>query len=135
VVPAWLHRITVEAAARGGVPIEPDDADLARMVDTTAVRLLTELTTLLRTDVDEQRTNPLSLFRDAVAAPTALLHARDVPVPSITDFDREMFPDDHYGIGPATWADVHPDLHEPGLTWGAWKALTVLRRRRAEGRR
>jgi hypothetical protein len=38
-------------------------------------------------------------------------------------------------LGPATWSDVHPDLQEPGLAWGAWKAMVVLRRRRDEGRR
>ncbi len=135
VTPAWLHRVTIAAAARGGVSIAPDDVELSHMVDTTATRLLDELAALLRTDVDEQRTNPLSLFRAAVASPTRLLHDRGVPVPSLAGFEQGLFPDDHYGLGPATWAEVHPDLHEPGLAWGAWKAHTVLRRRRSEGKR
>jgi hypothetical protein len=40
-----------------------------------------------------------------------------------------------FGLGPASWTDVDPELHEPGITWGAWKAMTVLRRRRDEGLR
>jgi hypothetical protein len=36
-----------------------------------------------------------------------------------------------YGLSPATWTDVDPDLHEPGIVWGAWKAKTVLDRRAA----
>ena len=31
--------------------------------------------------------------------------------------------------------DVDPALHEPGIVWGAWKAKTILDRRRAEGHR
>jgi hypothetical protein len=40
-----------------------------------------------------------------------------------------------YDLSPATWGDVDESLQEPGLIWGAWKAKTVLERRRAEGRR
>lgn len=135
VVPAWLGRITLAAAAEGGVGLDPDDEELATMVAATSRRLVAELVALIRSDVDEQRTNPLSLFRAAVAAPTALLQARGVAPPPVDGFQRERFPGDVYGIGPATWSDVHPDLHEPGLIWGAWKAGTVLRRRREEGLR
>lgn len=135
VVPAWLRRITVAAAARGGVDVAPDDPDVDAMVSAAGRDLVARLQDLLETDVDAQRSNPLSLFRAAIAAPTELLRDRDVPVPPANDFDRGHFPDDIYGLGPATWADVDPDLHEPGLTWGAWKAMTVLRRRRDDGLR
>ena len=50
-------------------------------------------------------------------------------------FEEEAFPDDDYGLTPATWADIDPALHERGLVWGAAKAHVVLSRRRAEGRR
>ncbi len=39
------------------------------------------------------------------------------------------------GLAPASFADLHPDLHEPGLVWGAAKAHVVLARRRREGLR
>lgn len=133
VVPDWMRRITLQAAAAGGV----DPAALAGAVDSMVAsetaRLIDDLGRLLGSDVDQQRTNPLSLFRDAVAAPTALLRSFGVPAPQPDRFGAARFPDDAYGLGPATWSDIDPRLHEPGLTWGAWKAMIVLHRRRDEG--
>jgi hypothetical protein len=135
VAPGWLRRVTLAAAARGGVSIAPDDAEMAAVVDAACERLVAQLSELLAADVDDQRTNPLSLFRDAVAAPTQLLLERGVRPPATDRFTADHFPDDVFGLGPATWSDVDPELHEPGLTWGAWKAMTVLHRRRDEGLR
>lgn len=133
--PIWLRRITTRAATAAG-PV-PDGLVVAidRMADETSSTLLRRLGALLATDVDDQVTNPLSLFRRAVAAPNDLLAAHGVPAPSGDPFASERFPDDVYRLGPATWADIDPSLHEPGITWGAWKAMTVLRRRREEGSR
>lgn len=133
--PGWLGRVTRAAAAAGGVPIPEDDAELDAVVTDATNRLLADLAHLLTTDVDEQRTNPLSLFRDAITGPTALLQQRRVPAPATDPFVADRFPADVYGLGPAAWADVDPELHEAGITWGAWKAMTVLRRRREEGLR
>ena len=133
--PSWLERATRAAAAAGGVPLPDDDAELGTVVTEATDHLLTELAHLLATDVDEQRTNPLSLFRDAIAGPTALLQRRHVPPPASDPFVADRFPADVYGLGPAAWADIDPELHESGITWGAWKAMTVLRRRREEGLR
>ncbi len=49
-------------------------------------------------------------------------------------FARNSFPDDTYGLVPATWADIDPALHEIGITWGAAKAFLFKARRRAEGK-
>lgn len=90
---------------------------------------------LLATDVDEQRTNPLAVLRSAVRYPTEVLRAAGVlPVPR-DEFVERAFPDDVYDLTPATWADVDPALHDPGLLWGAAKAHVILARRRREGRR
>ena len=130
----WLRRITCAAAVRGGV--DPDGwTDLDEVVEETASDLTAALERLLATDVDAQRNNPLSLFRAATLAPTRLLRAHDVPEPGGDRFAAEHFPDDPYGLGPATWSDIDERLHVPGLTWGAWKAMEVLRRRREEGLR
>jgi hypothetical protein len=131
----WLRRVTVEAATRGGVSISTDDPELSAVVGDAVDRLLTDLETLLDTDVDEQRTNPLSIFRAAVGGPTAFLVRRGATPPVADGFTSTHFPDDVFGLGPASWSDIDPELHEPGITWGAWKALTVLRRRRDEGLR
>lgn len=134
VVPGWFRRVTVEAGVRGGLDPASIEPHLEHVVDRAAADLLDRLDVLLRTDVDEQRTTPLALLRDAVGEPTRLLRELGaVPPPSSPDADR--FPDDVYRIGPAAWSDVDPSLHEPGLMWGAWKAMTVLARRRDDGLR
>ncbi len=46
-----------------------------------------------------------------------------------------MFPDDDYDLTPASFGDLDPALHEPGLVWGAAKAHVFLARRRAAGQR
>lgn len=130
-----MRRITLRAAVAGGVDAEALTGAVDSMVATEVARLIDDLGRLLDSDVDEQRTNPLSLFRDAVAAPTALLRSAGVPAPPPDSFGAARFPDDTYRLGPATWSDVDPRLHEPGLMWGAWKAMVVLRRRSEEGLR
>lgn len=90
---------------------------------------------LLRADIDDQRVPPLSMLRSAVAYPARVLAEAGVPPIERDEFDERAFPDDVYGLSPATFADVDPSLHEPGLAWGAAKAFVHLRRRRAEGSR
>lgn len=133
--PGWLRRVTIAAASRGGVTVPADDPELADVIGASVGRLLRDLADLLGTDVDDQHTNPLSLFRQAVDGPTSFLRARGARPPGVDPFAADHFPDDVFGLGPATWSDVDPELHEPGITWGAWKAMTILRRRRDEGLR
>lgn len=135
VVPGWLRRITLGAASRSTVPSAALIDDIDQMVAVAAPALIDRLRVLLATDVDLQTTNPLSIFRDGIAAPTRLLRSHGVHTPPTDAFAGDRFPDDVYRLGPATWADIDPALHVPGLTWGASKAMTVLRRRRDEGLR
>jgi hypothetical protein len=94
-----------------------------------------EVRSLLATDVDHQRVNPLQLLRAATSYPTAVLRRAGVP-PVLRDAEAErQFPDDDYDLTPASFADLDPALHNPGIAWGAGKAHVVLARRRAEGRR
>jgi hypothetical protein len=136
VLERWLTVLVTRTAQHhvGDVPADLETAARV-MAAAAAPRTLRRLHDLLATDVDEQRTNPLTVLRDAVAGPTAVLRSAGVPPPRRDDFDERAFPDDVYALGPATWRDVDDSLHEPGLMWGAWKAATVLRRRRSEGRR
>ena len=92
--------------------------------------VMSQLVGLLETDVDQQRSNPLSVLRRAVEHPTRVLLAAEIPPLKRDDFAVRAFPLDVYGLSPATWADVHESLLEPGVIWGAWKAKTVLDRRR-----
>ena len=89
-----------------------------------------EVRTLLELDIDEQRTTPLTLLRAAVRYPTEVLRAASAPPVERDRAQERLFPDDVYDLTPATFADVDPDLAEPGLAWGAAKAFTHLRRHR-----
>lgn len=136
VASGWLVRCVERGAQRGGATIDQAMLDDARdMAGRETPRLLERVSELLATDVDAQRTNPLAVFRSAVIHPNGVLDRHAVPTPGRAEWDRQAFPDDVYDLGPATWADIHESLVEPGLVWGAWKAATVLRRRRGEGLR
>lgn len=132
----WMHRCVERVAHEqlGEVP-EMLTAQARASVEEARPAVLGELAELLAADVDEQRSNPLSVLRGAVRVPTAVLAAHGVAPRRRDAFREQAFPDDLYDLSPATWSDVDPSLHEPGLVWGAWKAKTVLDRRRQEGRR
>ena len=131
-IPGWVLRAVVQVASRAGC--EPDAAMLeaARVAGQRArAEVGAAVRALLATDIDEQRTNPLSILRGAVRYPTQVL--RDAGVPEAArrdDFAVRAFPEDVYDLTPATWADIDPALQDPGITWGAWKAYTHLSRRR-----
>jgi len=133
VVPRWLTRCVIDAARRlGAVPTPELRADAEAMSRAAAPMVVAELNELLATDVDAQRTNPLSVLRSAVRFPTEVLERHGVPHARRDDFAVRAFPSDVYALSPATWADVDESLQEPGLIWGAWKAKTVLNRRRTD---
>lgn len=96
---------------------------------------LAEVDHLLSEDIDAQRANPLALIRSLVPPISSALSEEGLaPVPRDPDAER-LFPDDVYDITPGAFSDIHPDLHMPGLAWGAAKAHVHLQRRRAEGLR
>ena len=135
-IAAWVEQSVVRlvTAYRGAVP--PAVRDAARAAGRRAqAEVGAELRSFLALDVDRQRTNPLAILRAAVRYPTAVLRDAGVPAVRRDEFKEHAFPDDIYDLAPATWKDVDPDLQEPGIIWSAWKAKTVLDRRRAEGRR
>lgn len=131
-LPGWVVRSVVNVATAAGREVDDslrsaaeDAGERARADVGAAVR------TLLATDIDAQRTNPLSLLRGAVRYPTAVLRDAGVaPTGHRDEFAVRAFPDDVYDLAPATWTDVDESLQEPGITWGAWKAYTHLSRRR-----
>jgi hypothetical protein len=135
-LPVWIERSVdgIAAAYFGVVP--PDVARAAAAAGAEAVAAEgAEIRALLATDVDAQRANPLAVLRRSVRHATRVLVAAGVPAVVRGEFEERAFPDDLYGLAPATWADVDPVLHDRGLAWGAAKAHVVLARRRREGRR
>ena len=134
VLPGWVER-SVErlVAAHAGSVSDGTAAAAAEAGRHAAVEVGAAVRALLATDVDEQRTNPLAVLRSAVRYPTEVLAAAGVPPVRRDEFDERAFPDDVYGLAPATWSDIDAGLQEPGIVWGAAKAHVVLTRRRREG--
>ena len=106
--------------------------DLESAADQAAAWVHTELAALLSRDVEEQRTNPLQLLRNASRFAEPVLRAAGVPEPVRDEFEQRAMPEDPYGIGPLAWMDLGEDVHEAGIIWGAWKAATVISRHRGE---
>jgi hypothetical protein len=135
-VPGWIDRSIRRVLAAQG--IEVDDA-LAGRIEAASAEAGAEgsrrIRALLAADVDEQAGNPLAVLRSLVRHATEVLQAAGARPVARDEFAQRAFPDDVYDLGPATFADVDPSLHEPGLVWGAAKAHVHLARRRREGKR
>jgi hypothetical protein len=114
--------------------VRVDEKDAARVSAQAAQWATDELAAFLAVDVDDQRTNPLHLLRSASRFATDLLDAAGAARPARDEFETRAMPGDVFAIGPLAWVDLGDDVHEAGINWGAWKAATVLTRRRAEGK-
>lgn len=134
-VPGWVVRsVTAVAdawtAAGHGVSIASvaqQAADAASQVaDEVAVRIYP----LVEADVDDQRTTPLAVVRASLAPATAVLRRAGVAPVERDDVAVRMFPDDDYGLVPASLAAVAPDLGDLGIAWGAAKAMAHKARHR-----
>jgi hypothetical protein len=99
---------------------------LSSVVSQVSDEVHSRLEDLLSRDVLEQRTNPLAVFRQATRPLTELLMNLGCPPVTRDEFDERSFPDDVYGLSPATWADIDEAMVEPGIEWGAWKAATIM---------
>lgn len=127
VLPGWVIGCVEDRAPMLTAPLR-EQAE--RAAELAAEETMPMLRQLLATDIAEQRGNPLDLLRMAVKYPTEVLAAAGIAAGTRDEFDERVFPDDVYALTPASFADVHPSLHEPGLMWGAAKAHVHLRRRR-----
>lgn len=136
VLPGWVERSVERLAVAYHGELAADVRDAASDAGRrAAAEVGGRVRALLRQDVEDQRANPLAVLRGAVRYPAAVLRGAGVPPVVRSEWDERAFPDDDYGLVPATWADIDPALHEPGLVWSAAKAHTVLVRRRREGTR
>lgn len=123
VVPQWIER----CLDRFGVPIDEQARASARAAGDEAVQ---RLQSLLALDVEAQPTTPLSVLRAVTRHATAVLAAAGVAPVRRDEMRARSFPDDVYDLAPATWSDVDPRLHDPGVVWGASKARAVIDRHR-----
>ena len=129
-LPGW-----VAAAVARRLPIEEVERRHEQIVEAgraAADDVGPRVRELLRLDIDEQWTNPLSLIRSAIRHPNRILAAAGAPE-AIRDQQAVRFlPEDVYDLAPASFADLAPELHDLGISWGAAKAHVHLRRRRQE---
>jgi hypothetical protein len=137
-VPGWMVRAVLSVAdawqAAGHTLATPavaqQAADAARQVaDQVAARLYP----LVEADVDDQRTTPLAVVRASLGPATAVLRRAGVAPVERDDVAARMFPDDDYGLVPASLAAVAPDLGDLGVAWGAAKAMAHRARHRHGG--
>ena len=135
-LPGWVVR-SVEGRWQdwSGAREVPDDvARDARAAADEAGRVVgAQVRELLALDVDEQRVTPLDLVRRAVSYPTSVLRAAGVPPIVRDEFLERAFPEDVYGLTPASFTEVDQSLYEPGLEWGAAKAHAHLVRHKRRG--
>ena len=128
-LPGWVERCVALACERVGVAGPPFQVPAHAAGQQCVTEIGPQLRALLTTDVEAQQTTPLSILRAAVRFPTRVLADGGVPEPVRDDFDASRFPDDPYGLTPASFADIDPALGPIGIAWGAAKAFEVLRRR------
>lgn len=127
----WVERSVVRTIETGGGLVTGAVRARARDAGADATRdLAPKVRALLALDIDEQRMNPLSLVRAAVAFPTEVLRQAGIAPVERDETARAMFPDDDYDLTPTSFADLDPALAERGIEWGAAKAHVHLARRR-----
>lgn len=123
----WVVGAIERAAGPAAASLAPQAAAVGGRC---AAEIGAELRALLALDIDRQRTTPLAVLRGACRYPTAVLAAAGIAAPARDPFDERSNPDDRYGLGPSTWADLGPEVGELGIAWGAAKAHLHLRRHR-----
>lgn len=125
----WIVRAVEQRATEAGALTDQVLADAEQAAADASTDIGTRIRELLATDIDQQTSTPLALLREAISYPTEVLTNHNVPAPERPAFETDAFPDDHYGLSPANFADIDPELKIPGLEWGAAKAYVHLKRR------
>jgi hypothetical protein len=129
-LPGWVVGCVERIMRAWAGQVPPDVAGAAREAGRQAqLETGAAIRALLAADIDDQRTTPLTLLRQAVKYPTAVLRDAGVPPVERDRFTEHTFPDDIYDLSPASWTDIDPRLTELGINWGAAKAFEHKRRR------
>lgn len=133
--PAWVRRSIVGVAESQSIAIaDPEEALIEDAQARGAAFVDQRLGQLLEADISEQKTTPLSVFRDAARFPVEVLHQLGASEVTRIDVERWAFPNDPFGITPRSLGELGPEVQEAGIAWGAAKAHVHLsRRRNSEG--
>lgn len=134
-VEPWLGEVFDRVVATQVLTDRVDPIRRRAAVESAASRALEDLASLFALDVVAQRTNPLDILRRSTAPITEELRRLGGSPIERDEFHVRSFPADVFGLCPATWADIDETLVEPGLEWGAFKAASVIQRRREQSER
>jgi hypothetical protein len=133
-IPHWITKQVAEIAS---LSIDETSKEFQSALTDVAAHTLhvvsRDLLALLATDVDAQQSNPLHILRASTTSATQLLQTSGATPARRDEYEVRAMPDDVFSIGPLTWRDLGEEVHEAGISWGAWKAATILTRRRADG--
>ena len=126
-LPGWVEgRVAFIANAWGRLdPVTRAalDARASAAGVVAAQRVANELRTFFATPVTEQRTTPLEIVRATTSDVSALLSDVGIPPVERDAFDERAFPDDLYGVTPASLSDLGDESLGPWqLAWGLAKA-------------
>lgn len=128
----WVERCVLSRCEDAGIDATDEvRGGVAKAISDCRSEIVPKLRTLVDSDIDDQRTTPLAVVREAVTFPTSLLVELGVEPSCRDEFAERMFPDDPFGLSPASLADIAPELGDAALAWGAAKAHVHLTRRRA----
>jgi len=129
-LPDWIQsRVAFIADAWGRLDDATRDAlDLAarEVAQSATARVVADLSALFAADATEQRSTPLEIVRTATGDVAALLASVGIPPVERDAFDERAFPEDVYGITPASLADLgDDDLGPLQLAWGLAKTRVL----------
>lgn len=139
-VPGWVRACVarvLEAWVATGGQLRPEAGPSSAVLERAqhaglrgAEVVRAQLRQLLSADVDGQWTTPLAVVRQAVRFPTEVLAEAGVPPLDRDRFTEGRFPDDPYGLTPASLRVLSPELAESAVAWGAAKAAAHRARHR-----
>jgi hypothetical protein len=131
-VPAWIKGAVDTRVAQwvqsGRPTTSIDEPELAKMAEAAGEQAAASVAGLLLADVDVQWTTPLALVRPLVGFATAVLEKAGVPGVKRDAFEVTRFPDDEYGLTPASLSSLGEEVASLALVWGAAKALAHRQR-------
>ena len=133
-IPRWISTQVAEIASMSiDETTQEFQTALADVTKQTQQVATQNLLSLLATDVDAQQSNPLHVLRASTSYATQMLQDFGVEPARRDEYEVRAMPDDLFSIGPLTWRDLGEEVHDAGISWGAWKAATILTRRREDG--
>ncbi len=129
-LPQWIRASLERFLDEDQLTALQAEIETAEREDSTAI--MVRLRTFLDQDIDQQRTTPLAILRQAVPLVTNILQQAGVPHVNRDRDAARLHPDDGYDLTPASYGDFGDDVQQASLLWGAAKAHIHIQRRKAD---